>query len=454
MPHDDPPTRASAVARWDEARARTAAHDGNVGAVITWIEPSRRDAEAADGRRRAGHPQGPLDGVLVGVKDNIDVAGVPATAGAAFLADHVATSGATVIRLLRDSGAVVTAKLNMAELAFGTTTENRTFGSCRNPWDLHRTAGGSSGGPGAALAAGFCDLALGTDTGGSVRIPAALNGVVGLRPSRGSISIAGVLPVAPSVDTVGPMARLAVDVARATEALSVADPADPWSVAGSGPPATSLMGSPIAGMRVGIARDHFYDELDDGVGAVIEDFLAWLVGQGAEATEVPDFGATEAAGHCVRIIRCEGAAFHQDRLDTSPEDFAPDVRAKLASGTHVPGTDLVRSLEYRQRYGRRLAAVFDDVDVVVTPTVTVETPIPEGQESFETTRALGRATLPWSLYDGPTLNVPVGFHPRSGTPVGVSITGRRFGEATLFQVAAAYQETTDWHTRRPPLVPA
>ena len=449
MPHANERPSTSAVQRWDEARARTAAHDGDVRAVITWIEASRRDAAAADERRAAGSTLGPLDGVLVGVKDNIDVAGVPTTAGAAFSADHVAASDATVVRLLRRHGAVVTAKLNMAELAFGTTTENRIFGSCRNPWDLDRTAGGSSGGPGAAVAAGFCDLALGTDTGGSVRIPAALNGVVGLRPSLGTISTAGVLPVAHSVDTVGPMARRAVDAARLAEALMAPDRADPWSVVSDGPPATSSIGKPVEGMRVGIARGHFFDELDDGVGEVVEDFLSWLAERGAGAADIPDFGAAEAAEHCVRIIRCEGAAFHHERLSTSPEHFSPDVRARLVSGMDVPGTDLVRSLEFRQRYVRRLAAVFDDVDVVVTPTVTVETPVPAGEESFETTRALGRATLPWSLYDGPTLSLPVGFHPRSGTPVGVSLTARRFGEATLFQVAAAYQEATGWHTRRP-----
>jgi aspartyl-tRNA(Asn)/glutamyl-tRNA(Gln) amidotransferase subunit A len=222
-------------------------------------------------------------------------------------------------------------------------------------------------------------------------------------------------------------------------------------VISAGPPATSLIGKPVEGMRVGIAREHFYDELDDGVGELVEDFLSWLADRGTGSTALPDFGTTEAVEHCVRIIRCEGAAFHQDRLTTSPEDFSPDVRARLASGFDVAGTDLVRSQEFRQRYRRRLAAVFDDVDVVVTPTVTVETPVPAGEESFETTRALGRATLPWSLHDGPSLSLPVGCHPRSGTPVGVSLTARRFGEATLCQVAAAYQEATDWHTRRPDL---
>jgi len=231
--------------------------------------------------------------------------------------------------------------------------------------------------------------------------------------------------------------------------MIAADPADPWSVVSDGPPATSSIGRPIEGMRIGIARDHFYDELDDGVGEVVEDFLAWLADRGTRSAALPDFGAADSVEHCVRIIRCEGAAFHHDRLTTSPESFSPDVRARLLSGLDVPGTDLVRSLEFGRTYRRRIAEVFADVDVVVTPTVTVETPVPAGEESFETTRALGRATLPWSLHDGPTLSLPVGFHPRTGTPVGMSLTARRFGEATLFQVAAAYQEATGWHLQRP-----
>ena len=198
----------SATAAWDAAKARYFVNDDRVHAVIRWIDESRRDAEASDRRRDAGMPLGPLDGVLVGLKDNIDVAGVPTTAGASFLAGNVPGSDATVIRLLRRQGAVVHAKLNMAELAWGATTQNATYGSCRNPWDLDRIPGGSSGGSGAAIAAGYCDLALGTDTGASVRIPSALNGVVGLRPSVGTISIKGVVPAAYTQDTVGPMAQV------------------------------------------------------------------------------------------------------------------------------------------------------------------------------------------------------------------------------------------------------
>lgn len=444
---------ADAASRWDESRAEWLAHDDRVRAVISWIEESRIGAVAADERRAARTSRGPLDGALVGLKDNIDVGGIPTTAGAAYLAHNVPVSHATVVRQLLRQGAVINAKLNMAELAFGTMTENATYGSCRNPWDLDRTAGGSSGGPGAALAAGFCDLALGTDTGGSVRIPAALNGLVGLRPSVGTISTAGVLPASHTLDTVGPMARRAVDAALLADALVAHDPSDAWSTDHGGPRVTSLIGKPVGSLRVGIARGFFFDDLDDGIGESIETFLGWLADRGTDTSVVTDFGASDAVEHCVRIIRCEGAAFHEEKLTTAPQNFSPDVRARLSSGMDVGGIALIRSLEFRQRYRHRLHGVFDHLDVIVTPTVPVGAPVASGQESFEDTRALGRTTLPWSLHDGPTLNLPIGFHPRTGLPVGASLSARRFDEATLFQIASAYQEETEWHTRRPAMRP-
>lgn len=438
----------SATDSWDAARERGRALEDRVHAVITWIDASRADALAADARRAAGLSLGPLDGVLVGLKDNIDVAGVPTTAGAAFLRDNVATADSTVVSRLRAAGAVVHAKLNMAELAWGATTQNRTYGSCRNPWDLERIPGGSSGGSGAAIAAGYCDVALGTDTGASVRIPAALNGVVGLRPSVGSIPLTGVLPAAPTQDTVGPMARTALDAARLTEALTGYDPADPYSTPGSGAPATSAIGKPLDGLTVGVARAFFFDEIEDGVGEVVEEFLRWLAGEGTRTAPVPGFGAADAAEHWTRIVVSEGAALHRDRLVAGPGDFSPDVLSRISRGLDVAATDLAASLEFRARYRRRLSNLFGDLDVIVSPVVPVDAPMVAGTDSREQTAKLGRITYPWALHEGPTLSLPIGFHPRSGNPVGVAISAARVHEAVLFRIAAAYQEATDWHTRR------
>jgi aspartyl-tRNA(Asn)/glutamyl-tRNA(Gln) amidotransferase subunit A len=438
---------------WDTAHHRYQDLDDRVHAVITWIEASRGEALAAARRRAAGSARGPLDGVLVGLKDNIDVAGTPTTAGAAFLADNVPTEDATAVRRLRAAGAVAHVKLNMAELAWGATTQNLTYGACRNPWDLARIPGGSSGGSGAAVAAGYADLALGTDTGASVRIPAALNGIVGLRPSVGSISLHGVIPAARTQDTVGPMGRRALDVARLTEVLTGHDTADPYSVVPTGAPATASIGKPLAGLAVGVARPFFFDDLDDGVGERIEEFLGRLGDQGTVTGAVPGFGAPDAHEHWTRIVGCEGAAFHRERLLSSPGDFSPDVLARVSAGLEVSAVDLVRSLEFRAAYRTRLARVFEDVQVIVTPVVPVDVPHADGPDSRRQTLQLGRITYPWALHDGPTLSLPIGFHPASGLPVGVALTAPRFGEAVLFQIACAYQDMTDWHTARPAIPP-
>ena len=445
--------RGTAAEAWDAARTRHRAYDDRVRAVITWIDASRADAEAADARAAKGRSLGPLDGMLLGLKDNIDTAGVRTTAGARFLSDNVPEHDATAVGRLRGQGVVVNAKLNMAELAWGATTQNATYGACRNPWDLDRIPGGSSGGSGAAIAAGYCDAALGTDTGASVRIPSSLNGVVGLRPSVGTISNHGVLPASFTQDVIGPMARRAVDVARLTEALTGLDPADPYSVASGGPPATSAIGKPLSGLTTGIARDFFFDDLDDGVGQVVETFLSWLQDQVAGSTPVPDFGAPDAAEHWTRIVQCEGAFVHRERLESSPGDFSPDVYARVAAGLDVTATELVRSLDFRTRYRRRLAGVFADMDVIVCPVVPVDVPLAGGYDSREQTAKLGRITYPWALHDGPTMSLPIGFHPRSGNPVGIAIVAPRFGEAVLFQIAAAYQEATEWHLRRAEIRP-
>jgi aspartyl-tRNA(Asn)/glutamyl-tRNA(Gln) amidotransferase subunit A len=438
----------NSVAAWDAGYARYHSADEQIRAVITWIDASRDDARAADERAAAGSALGPLDGLLVGLKDNIDVAGVRTTAGARFLTDNIASKDATVVRILRRHGAVIPAKLNMAELAWGATTQNATFGSCRNPWDLSLIPGGSSGGSGAAIAAGYCDAALGTDTGASVRIPAAVNGVVGLRPSFGTISNHGVYPVAYTLDAVGPMARRAVDAALLTEALTAFDAADPYSVTTQGAPAASLLDKPLDGIRVGVARPFFFDQLEDGVGTVVEEFLTWLAAARTRMVPVPDFGAAHAQEHWTRIVQCEGAAFHQQRIQSSPDDFSPDVRARIMAGFDIRGTDLARSQDFRARYRRRLDVCFDDTDIIVTPVVPIDVPPIGGYDSREVTAALGRITYPWALHDGPTLSLPIGFHPRSGNPVGIALSSRRFNEAVVFQVAAAYQRVTKWHTRQ------
>lgn len=434
--------------RWDQAHARFVAHDDEVHAVITWVEDSRQEAIARDEELRAGRSRGPLHGLLVGVKDNIDTAGVRTTSGASFLADHMPSADAHCVDLLRRQGAVVVAKLNMAELAWGATTQNLTYGSCRNPWDTDRIPGGSSGGSGAALAAGYCDLSLGTDTGASVRVPASLNGVVGLRPTFGAISNRGVMPVAHTQDAVGPMARSAVLAAHLTEALVAHDDADPYSLPTQGLPATALLDADVRGLRVGVPDSFFFDDLDSGVAARVEEFLNHARSVGIDLVAVTDFGQADGMEHWTRIVQSEGASVHEERLLGSPADFSDDVRGRLSAGLDVKATDLVRSLEWRAEYRHRLNQKFGDLDAIVTPVVPVDVPLVGGYDSRAQTQALGRITYPWALHAGPTLTLPVGFHP-SGMPVGIALSAAPWHEAVLFQIAADYQRRTHWHEATP-----
>lgn len=439
------------LGRWDEAHARYVEHDDELHAVITWVDDSREEAVARAEELEAGNSRGPLHGLLVGIKDNIDTAGVRTTSGASFLADNVPTADAHAVELLRRQGAIVVAKLNMSELAWGATTQNATYGGCRNPWDTDRIPGGSSGGSGAALAARYCDLSLGTDTGASVRGPASLNGVVGLRPTFGAISNRGVMPVSRTQDAVGPMAHSAVLAAHLTEAVVGHDAADPYSLRREGEPATTRLNADVRGLRVGVPETFFFDDLDAGVAARVEEFLDYARTVGIELVPVADFGQADGFEHWTRIVQCEGAAVHEARLRDSPQDFSEDVRGRLGAGLDVPATELVLSVQWRAAYRHHLNAVFDDLDAIVTPVVPVDVPFVGGYDSRAQTQALGRITYPWALHAGPTLSLPIGFHP-SGMPVGIALSAGPWREATLFQIAADYQRHTQWHEEVPPLI--
>jgi len=442
----------SCVQRWEQSRDRFNALDGRVRSVITWIDSSLERAIELDRLAASGDSAGPLHGLIVGVKDNIDTAGVRTTAGASFRSDVVPTANAECVDLMEKHGAVIVAKLNMAEVAWGATTQNLTYGACRNPWDLDRIPGGSSGGSGAALAARIVEAALGTDTGASVRIPSSVNGVVGLRPTFGAISARGVYPAAYTQDAVGPMAIRAEDAARLTEALIQFDPLDPYARTGAGASATSLLSEPLHGLTVGIPDDFFYDDLDAGIAERIDEFLSWLDTQGVRRVGVADFGQAGAFEAWTRIVQVEGAAFHEERITASPEDFSPDVLGRISSGLDVRAVDLARSLDWRVRYRHELDLVMSDIDVMVTPVIAIDVPFAEGYDSRATTQTLGRITYPWGLHAGPTMSLPIGFHPTSGMPVGIALSAASWQEARLFQVAAAYQRDTQWHEQIPSMV--
>ncbi|SDN85313.1 aspartyl-tRNA(Asn)/glutamyl-tRNA(Gln) amidotransferase subunit A [Klenkia soli] len=391
--------------------------DDPVNAVIRWVD------------RPAG--DGPLAGVRVGVKDNVDVAGGPTTCGSAFFADRVPAEDAEVVRRLTSAGASLVATLNLSEFAVGVTNQNSAAGPCANPWDLDRIPGGSSGGSGAAVAAGVVDLALGTDTGGSIRLPASCCGVVGLRPTHGSIPLDGVFPVCDDVDTVGPLARTVDLVARAQRVLT-----------GS----TAGLPVPTAPRRIGIPVQLMTD-VDPGVQAVVDAALAAF---GAEVVPVEVEGLLDAQDIVYTLVYADLARIHATRLAEEPDRFHPDSLVRIGLGRDITAAQRAEAVEARRVLQGQISAALDDVDLLLTPTMPVDVPRRDPDDVLRVSRRLGQLTYPWSLHAGPTLALPVGFHPVSGMPVGVQLTAPEDAEDVLFAAGLWFQQRTDHHTRRPP----
>lgn len=397
--------------------------DARLNSVVTWV--SRPDGP---------HGDGPLKGLRVGVKDNIEVAGVRSTCGSLHFEDRVARRDAEAVRRLRDAGADIVATLNLAEFAVGVTSQNSASGGSRNPWDLDRVPAGSSGGSGAAVAAGLVDVALGTDSGGSVRLPASACGVVGLRPSQGAIDLTGVFEVSSAFDTVGPLARTVQDVARVFDVLTEIPMRDRGYV-----------------RRVSVPTHFVTDDLDPGVRTVFESFTAVVRDLVDEVVDVAVPSAEEAQAHVYTLLYRDLARVHAERLAT-PEKFQPATLERVRQGLTIDEPQAEAAARARSRYRGQLRRLFEDVEVVVTPTLPIDVPlIDEPSSVLSLSVRLGQLSYPWSLHNGPTMSLPIGFHPVSGMPVGAQLTAAHGDEQALFALGLAYQQVTGWHTARPPV---
>lgn len=443
----------TALAQVEQCLAQMDALDATLHVVITRVdEQARAEAVRCDRAAARGEWLGPLHGMPVALKDNIDTAGVRTTSGSAFFADRVPERDAEVVRRLKAAGAVIVAKVNLAEFAFGGTSQNPHFGPCRNPWDPARIPGGSSGGSGAAVAAGMCVGSLGTDTGGSIRIPASLNGVVGLRPTIGRVSNAGTTPVSLFFDTVGPLARRVVDVARLFAAMAACDPSDPSSRPHLRQDVLNRLHEPIAGVRIGVPEVFFFEDIEPDIEASVRAALEVLQKLGAELVAVTLPEAERAQGLMTKILYPDAAAFHRDRITTEPDRFGEDVLRRLSIGVNTSGMDYADAALWRLRWQRRVDQLFDQVDLVAHPTVPFAAPVAEGAEMIATTTSLTRLTYAWSMADVPCMSIPCGFD-AAGLPVGLHLAAARWNDALLFPIGAAYQRETDWHLRTPPGVP-
>ena len=398
--------------------------------------------------------RGPLYGVPVAVKDVIDVAGTRTTAASRILADNVAASDATVVAHLRRAGAVVVGKLNTHEFAFGATTTSPHFGPARNPWDTDRICGGSSGGSGAAAAAGMVAGTLGTDTAGSIRIPAALCGVTGLRPSTGRVSNRGVVPVSWTFDTVGPIARTAEDCALLLEAIAGGDPDDPASVGAPVPAYGEALGAGVRGLRIGLVS-HLLDGAEPAVAACVEAAVQELAALGARVERVDASFLRETEVVTQLVMLPEAAAAHLPWLRGRLDDYGADVRVRLLAGLLLPATATITGQRARRRLYARARELFARHDVLVAPAMPVTAPrIGENDVELAGTAVPYRLALmpfnsPWGCLGLPAASVPCGFV--DGLPAGMALVGRRLAEDTVLRAAHAFQQVTDWHERRPPV---
>ncbi len=404
-----------------------------------------RSAEAEIGR---GEWRGALHGIPVALKDLIDTAGVRTTAASGLYKDRVPGEDAEVVQRLREAGAVIIGKNNLHECAYGGSSLISYFGEVHNPWDVGRIAGGSSGGSAAAVAAGLAYAAIGTDTAGSIREPAALCGCVGIKPTYGRVSGRGVIPLSLSLDHIGPLAATVEDAAIVLQAVAGYDSRDITSVDVPVADYVSAVREGVKGIRVGVPRDYFFDDLDVDVAAAMEHALEGLQSLGAELKDVHLDVPTDR-----RLQMAEAYAFHAENVAKSPELYLPDTVRRIRAGEDASASEYIQRRREQDEARRNIRAAFADVDVLVTPTIPMPAPAiadlkadPDALRPAEL--KLLRNTRPFNVWGLPAISVPCGFT-QSGLPIGMQIAGPHWREDLVLQVAYAYERATAWHKRRP-----
>ncbi|MCJ2097556.1 amidase [Methylobacterium sp. E-046] len=430
---------------------RIARLDGDLKSFVC-VSPAVRDAaRAADAEIARTGPRGPLHGIPIAIKDNYTTADLPTRAGTSVDALTFPREDSHCVARLRAAGAVILGKLRMHEFAWGMVSP-----PTRNPWDLARVPGGSSGGSGAAVAARLCPAALGSDTGGSIRIPAALCGVVGLKPTFGRIGRSGIVPHSWSLDHAGPLTLTVADAALLLEALAGPDPGDPAAHAAPVAAVAAGLDRPIRGFRVAVIRDHFFDGLDGAVGAAVEAAIGFFAGQGCTVRDVAVPSLRYGLGAIYAIELASSAAYHDRSVAAGhTAGFAEDVRDLVEMGRLVTGPDYLRAEQVRALIMAEMAAILSEADVIVGPASpltawrTEEASVALAGRSESVLAASWRLTYPFNLTGLPAIALPCGFDGR-GLPIGLQIAARPFGEAVMLRMAHQYERAHAWWRRVPP----
>jgi aspartyl-tRNA(Asn)/glutamyl-tRNA(Gln) amidotransferase subunit A len=421
--------------------------------VLVDREGALRAAEEADRVLSSGNGAGPLTGVPVAIKDIIHMDGLPTRCGSPAYPGEPSERDAAVVARLREAGAVMVGKTTTHELACGVSSP-----PAANPWDTARLPGGSSGGSGAAVAAGVVPMALGSDTGGSIRIPASVCGIAGLKPTFGRVSRAGVEVLAWSLDHLGPLAATVEDCAATLQVLAGHDPADPPTEPSPPPDYSEHLGRGVDGLRLGIMATPPFSPMQEDVEQAFREGVEHLVALGAcvVPVDIPDLTLTLAAEFA--IVGSEAAAYHRRLLRETPELISPGIRELFTIGTIMPSTHYLKGLGARRIIRDALRQAFNEnrLDAVVTPTLPATAALADqemidyGVMEEDVTSSYVRTTAPFNLSGQPALTVPCGFD-RDGLPIGLQIAGRPFDEATVLRIGAAYEATTGWSEHRPPV---
>ena len=443
----------------EEVLQRIDDYEPEIQAFVTVMhDQAYRDAEQAEREQRTGLYRSQLHGIPLVIKDIIAVKGERTTASSQVLANHISHEDATVIELLRKSGAVLLGKTNTFEFAYGPYAP-----PTRNPWQQDHTTGGSSGGTAAALAAGMGLGGIGTDTGGSIRIPSACCGITGLKPTYGRVSCSGVIPLSWSLDHVGPMGRSAEDCAILFDTIAKYDPRDPNSIVG--PPASSATATRIngvegrgplslQGIQLGIPQESFYAPLDPQVRTFWRAALRVLEEEGAELVDVELPRPTLDLYRTIQMPEASLAHLQKEWLTKSLDRYGETTRARLLQGQSITAIDYLQALHERRIFSSSLRAVMQRVNALALPTLPIPAPLASqaGQDieidgvTENATTALLRLTMPFNLAGLPAISCPCGFS-HEGLPVGLQVVGRPLEEATVLRIAHAYQQLTDWHRR-------
>jgi len=413
-------------------------------------------AEAADASLARGARRGVLHGVPLAHKDMYYEAGKVVTCGSRIRSEFVATTTATALQRLKDAGTIRLGSLQMAEFAYGPTGHNSHYGPVHNPFALDRITGGSSSGSGSAVAARLTFAALGSDTGGSVRMPAHFCGVTGLKTTVGRISRAGAMPLSQSLDTVGPLARTAEDCAVLLGLMAGADPADPTAISGPVPDYAAATRGGIGGLAIGVPTAFYVDDLDAEVAGFLEATIAVFRREGATivSVDLPDQRQLSAAAQLVLAV--EAAAFHKRWMIERAQDYGPQVLMRLQNGLAIPGVTYLEAVRWRAQALAAHVAAVANVDAVIAPVSPVPAPtiaesdVGNSPDAEAVIQRLTRFTRPINYLGLPALSILCGFT-RAGLPVGMQLVGRSFDEATLLRLGAAFQRATDFHEREPKL---